>query len=60
MIATATKEILGEEGCLSVIMPAYNLGGCIYDNILATAAELASIRFEVVVVDDGSSDHNLL
>lgn len=57
MIATATKEILGEEGCLSVIMPAYNLGGCIYDNILATAAELASIRFELVVVDDGSSDN---
>lgn len=57
MIATATKEILGEEGCLSVIMPAYNLGGCIYDNILATATELASIRFEVVVVDDGSSDN---
>lgn len=57
MISLAAKEILGEKGCLSVILPAYNLGSCIYDNILAVAQELAEINFELVVVDDGSSDN---
>lgn len=57
MISVSTKECLGEKGCLSIILPAYNLGGCIYDNIFAVAEELKEIRFEIVPVDDGSEDN---
>lgn len=57
MISSTTKEVLGENGCLSVILPAYNLGACIYDNILVVAKELEDIPFELVPVDDGSSDN---
>lgn len=57
MISSTTKEVLGENGCLSVVLPAYNLGACIYDNILVVAKELEDIPFELVPVDDGSSDN---
>lgn len=57
MISSTTKEFLGKNGCLSVILPAYNLGECIYDNILAVAKELEDISFEVIPVDDGSVDN---
>lgn len=42
-------------------MPAYNEGACIYDNITTTVDVLstAGLAFEIVVVDDGSSDDTL-
>ena len=42
-------------------MPAFNEGGCIYDNIRITGEILieAGIRAEIVAVDDGSSDNTL-
>jgi hypothetical protein len=52
MVSLSTKECLGKNGRLSVILPAYNLGSCIYDNILAVAKELNDIPFELVPVDD--------
>ena len=46
------------EGKLSVIMPAYNEGNHIYENILETRQvfEDARIPYEIIVVDDGSTD----
>jgi glycosyltransferase involved in cell wall biosynthesis len=46
------------EGKLSVIMPAYNEGNHIYENILETwqVFEDARIPYEIIVVDDGSTD----
>jgi hypothetical protein len=43
---------------VSVIMPAYNEGRCIFENIRTTRAVLAEagIEAEIVAVDDGSSD----
>lgn len=43
---------------VSVIMPAYNEGRCIFENIRTTRAVLAEagITSEIVAVDDGSSD----
>lgn len=60
MVSLSTKECLGKNGRLSVILPAYNLGSCIYDNILAVAKELNDIPFELVPVDDGSTDNTAL
>ncbi len=49
---------LGENGKLSIILPAYNLGTCIFDNILAVYKIFNSrIDFEIVPVDDGSQDN---
>ncbi|MBN2289835.1 MAG: glycosyltransferase, partial [Candidatus Glassbacteria bacterium] len=46
---------------LSVIMPAFNEGENIYDNLREAAASLESldVSFEIVLVDDGSSDNTL-
>lgn len=57
MVSLSTKECLGKNDCLSVILPTYNLGSCIYNNILAVAQEFDGIPFEIVPVDDGSSDN---
>ncbi|MHB9028913.1 MAG: glycosyltransferase family 2 protein [Candidatus Latescibacterota bacterium] len=44
---------------VSIIMPAYNEGWCIYENIKTTLAVLAEagISAEIVAVDDGSRDN---
>jgi len=46
---------------LSVVMPALDEGDNIYDNLRETAASLESLEvpFEIVLVDDGSSDNPL-
>ena len=46
---------------ISVIMPAYNEGSCIYENIYETVRVLsdAGYRYEVIVVNDGSTDNTL-
>ncbi len=46
---------------VTVIMPAFNEGGHIYDNISTTRRVLveAGIEAEIVVVDDGSTDGTL-
>ena len=41
---------------LSVILPAYNEGEKIYANILRVCETLRGVDFEIVVVDDGSTD----
>ncbi len=47
------------QGKISVIMPAYNEGGNIYENLLETEAtfEKLSTDFEILLVDDGSTDN---
>lgn len=42
---------------LSVIMPAFNEGVHIHANVLRVCEALADTRFEIIVVDDGSSDN---
>jgi glycosyltransferase involved in cell wall biosynthesis len=42
---------------LSIIMPAYNEGQHIRANILRVCDALADMRYEIIVVDDGSSDN---
>ena len=46
---------------LSVVMPAYNEGAKIYENLLETISCLESLKvpFEIILVDDGSSDNTL-
>ncbi len=41
---------------LSVVMPAFNEARVIFKSILATAGTLEDCDFEIIVVDDGSSD----
>jgi len=41
---------------LSVILPAYNEGKNIFDNILRVCETLRDYEFELIVVDDGSAD----
>lgn len=45
---------------LSVVMPLFNEGTVIYGNLHRTAQALREIgrRFELIVVDDGSTDHS--
>ena len=53
----AARETLGN-GRLSVVMPAYCLGGTIAANIAQVASVLEGhIEYEIVPVDDGSSDN---
>ena len=42
---------------LSIILPAYNEGENIYDNILCVCKTLGERNFEIIVVDDGSADN---
>lgn len=42
---------------VSVIVPAYNEGSHIYKNLLTICNTLKSHNFEIIVVDDGSSDN---
>ena len=42
---------------LSVIVPAYNEGFHIHDNLLAICDSLKKFKAEVIVVDDGSTDN---
>ena len=53
------KETL-KTGLLSVVLPVYNLGNVIRENLLFVARELdeAGIEYELVCVDDGSSDNS--
>lgn len=46
---------------LSVVMPAYNEGTHIYDNLLHTSRILSQFvkRYEIIVVNDGSLDQTL-
>ena len=54
---TAARECLGPDGMLSVVLPAYNLGGVIRENLRRCAEYLGgNIPFELVPVDDGSAD----
>ncbi|HMZ07785.1 MAG TPA: glycosyltransferase family 2 protein [Anaerolineales bacterium] len=41
---------------LSVIVPAYNEGFHIYENLLKICSSLQKTRFEIIIVDDGSTD----
>ncbi|MCQ3936524.1 MAG: hypothetical protein DPW18_05685 [Chloroflexi bacterium] len=41
---------------LSVIVPAYNEGSHIYENLLVICDSLKKQAFEIIVVDDGSAD----
>ncbi|SEW07870.1 glycosyltransferase [[Clostridium] fimetarium] len=49
-------------GKLSVVMPAYNEGSCIYVNVLKTIEILHKFvdNFEIIVVNDGSKDNTKL
>ena len=53
------EEIKMNAGRLSVVMPAYNEGKNIYHNIerVRTAVEKFADDYEIIVVNDGSSDH---
>ena len=42
---------------ISIILPAYNEGLHIYANLLKICGALKSQEFEIIVVDDGSSDN---
>lgn len=44
---------------LSLVMPAYNEGTHIYDNLLRTSRTLAvfASNYEIIIVDDGSTDN---
>ena len=42
---------------LSVILPAYNEGSHLYENLLRVCETLKGISFELIVVDDGSADN---
>jgi len=44
---------------ISIIMPAYNEGAHIYQNLKETHSvfKKAKIRFEIVLVNDGSNDN---
>lgn len=53
----SAASCVGATGRLSVILPAFNLGDCIFDNILRVHSLFSGvIDFEIVPVDDGSRD----
>lgn len=45
---------------LSVILPAYNEGAHIYENLCRVGAALEGLDWEAVVVDDGSRDNTFI
>jgi glycosyltransferase involved in cell wall biosynthesis len=47
-------------GKISVIMPAFNEEQVVYHSIQETASALAGYDYEIIVVDDGSSDRTYL
>src|SRR5437660_11028297 len=54
----AEWEAAGIPGMLSVVIPAYNEEGHIAETVrdLAAALQAAEIRYEIVVINDNSSD----
>ncbi|MBI5823127.1 MAG: glycosyltransferase family 2 protein [Chloroflexi bacterium] len=42
---------------LSIILPAYNEGAHIFANLMAVCGSIKKANFEIIVVDDGSSDN---
>ncbi|MGI5868585.1 MAG: glycosyltransferase family 2 protein [Kiritimatiellia bacterium] len=56
-VIEAARLCLGADGLLSVVMPAFNLGPAIHQNIHHVHNVFAGrIPFEIVPVDDGSAD----
>ncbi|MCE7861621.1 MAG: glycosyltransferase family 2 protein, partial [Chloroflexi bacterium CFX2] len=53
MSKTHTKKTIR----LSIIVPAYNEGAHIYENLLAISDALRGRDAEIIVVDDGSADN---
>ena len=51
------KKNKNQSNKLSIILPAYNEGSHIYDNLLKICDALKTQDFEIIVVDDGSSDN---
>ena len=58
-MSTIEEKLVGR--FISVIMPAYNEGGCIFENIRTTIGVLndAGLEYEIIAIDDGSSDNTL-
>ena len=57
---TQAQNCLGKDGCLSVILPCHNLGRAMAENIPNVAQTFRGrIPFEIVAVDDGSTDDTL-
>ena len=56
-VAQSARACLGQDGLLSIIMPAFNLGKSIFENLSEVHHLFADvIPFEIVPVDDGSAD----
>jgi glycosyltransferase involved in cell wall biosynthesis len=51
------QQVLQPHKMLSVIIPAFNEGHHIHANILQVCETLKELDFEIIVVDDGSSDN---
>jgi cellulose synthase/poly-beta-1,6-N-acetylglucosamine synthase-like glycosyltransferase len=57
--APEDKTLIGEPGMLSVVIPFYNLGKYLED-ALKPFNNLKNMPFEIIVVDDGTNDHQSL
>lgn len=53
--------VIKDFGKLSVVMPAYNEGGSIFNNALEASKAIAAFlpKYEIIVVNDGSEDNTL-
>ncbi len=56
MPAPPRNETLGPAPALTIIIPAYNEGKLIFNNLQAICRTLQGISFELIAVDDGSRD----